>query len=313
MRQLIVRRLVQAIPLLFIVSFLTFFLVSLIPGSVATALIGTSGTPAAYARMERQLGLNKPVFVQYWHWLYRVLHGNLGSSLQNKQSVAEMLNSRLTVTLTLIVATVIVVSIVGVGLGVVSSVRGGFMNRIIDLLSWLGLAVPNFWLGLVLVSTFAVTFHVFPALGLTAFSSSPVGWLKSLVLPVIALAAAPIAVVMRQTRDAMSNVLEGEFIRTLRASGLTERSIVMRHALKNASLPVVSVLGVLLVSLLGGTVIVENVFAIPGLGSLAVSAVSAHDLPVVEGVAVYFTLIVIVVNLFVDIAYGLLSPKVRVR
>ncbi len=158
-----------------------------------------------------------------------------------------------------------------------------------------------------------MTFRFFPAVGLTAFSTSPVGWLKSLILPVFALAAAPIAVVIRQTRDAMTTALNGESVRTLRASGLTERSIVMKHALKNASLPVVSVLGVLFVSLLGGTVIVENVFAIPGLGSLAVSAVSAHDLPVVEGVAVYFTLIVIVVNLLVDIAYGLLSPKVRIR
>ncbi len=134
---------------------LTFFLVSLIPGSVATALIGTSGTKALYARVERQLGLNQPVYVQYWRWLVKAFHGNLGSSLQNKQPVVEMLNSRLTVTLTLILATVLVVSLVGVALGIVSAVKTGILNRFIDLLSWLGLAMPNFWLGLVLVTTFS--------------------------------------------------------------------------------------------------------------------------------------------------------------
>jgi peptide/nickel transport system permease protein len=157
-----------------------------------------------------------------------------------------------------------------------------------------------------------VALHWLPAGGFVSFSTSPVGWLKSLVLPVIALSAGPLAVVAKQTRDAMLDEMGRPYVRTLRAAGLTERSVILRHAFKNASIPVVTVLGVLLVQLLGGTVIVETVFVLPGLGSLAASSVGAHDLPVVEGVAVYFTLIVIVMNLLVDVAYGWLNPKVRV-
>jgi peptide/nickel transport system permease protein len=312
LRKLVVRRLLQAVPLLLVISSLTFVLVSLIPGSVATALLGVSGTPAEYALIERQLGLNKPVYVQYWRWLDHVFHGSLGVSLENHQSVAAVLNSRIGVTVTLILATVVVVATVGVSLGVVAAVQKGIVGRMVDGLSWLGLAIPNFWLGLLLVAFFSVFLRLLPSEGFVPFATSPLQWLKSLILPVVALAAGPLAVVVKQTRDAMVAVLNGEFIRTLRASGVKERSIVLKHALKNAALPVVTVLGVLFVQLLGGTVVVENVFALPGLGSLAVSSVSAHDLPVIEGVAVYFTLIVIAVNLLVDIAYGWLSPKVRV-
>lgn len=295
-----------------IVSSLTFLLVSLIPGSVATALVGVTGTPAEYAKVERQLGLDKPVYVQYWHWLSKAVRGNLGTSLQNDQSVTGILNSRLGVTLTLIVLTVVVVSFLGISLGTVAALRRGAVGQLIDGLAWLGVAVPNFWFGLLLVSAFSVSLHLLPSEGFVAFSTSPARWLSSLVLPVTALAVGPIAVVTKQTRDAMTGVLESEFIRSLRACGVAERSILFKHALRNAAIPVVTVLGVLFVQLLGGTVIVENVFALPGLGGLAVSSVSAHDLPVVEGVAVYFTLIVIVVNMIVDLVYGWCNPKVRV-
>jgi len=313
MRKLLIRRLVQAIPLLLIVSSLTFVLVSFIPGSVATALLGVSGTPAEYAIVKRQLGLDQPVYTQYWRWLDRVLHGSMGTSLENHQSVTSILNSRIGVTLTLIILTVFVVALVGVSLGVIAAIRKGVLGQVVDGLSWLGIAIPNFWFGLLLVGLFSVSFHLLPSEGFVAFGTSPVQWLKSLVLPVAALSAGPLAVVVKQTRDAMVSVLGGDFIRNLRASGVSERSIVLKHALKNAAVPVVTVIGVLFVQLLGGTVVVENVFALPGLGSLAVSSVSAHDLPVIEGVTVYFTLIVIGVNLLVDIAYGWLSPKVRIE
>jgi len=312
-KRMIGRRLLQSIPLLLVVSSLTFVLVSLIPGSIATALIGLQGTPAEYAQLEHQLGLDKPVYVQYWNWLEKAFHGNLGASLQNNQSVVAILASRIDVTIILIAATVIVVAVVGMGLGIVAARRGGLLGRILDALVWIGVGVPNFWLGLLFVSVFAVSLHALPAEGLVSFATSPSGWAKSLVLPIIALAAGPVAVVMKQTRDEMVVVLRSEYIRTLRASGVPERSIVFKHALKNAALPVTTVLGVLFINLLSGTVVVETVFALPGLGSLAASAVAAHDLPVVEGVAVYFTLIVIAINLLVDIAYGWLSPKVRVR
>lgn len=312
MRQLVVRRLVQAVPLLLVVSSLTFILVSLIPGSVATALLGVSGTRQAYVRTEHELGLDKPVYAQYWHWLDSAVRGNLGTSLQNHQAVTGILDTRLGVTLTLIIATVIVVAVVGIGLGTLAALRGGLLGRLVNGLSWLGLGVPSFWLGLLLVGIFSILLRLLPAVGYVSFSVSPGDWAKSLILPVLTLSAGPLAIVIKQTRDAMVATLRADFIRTLRASGVPERSIVFRHALKNAALPIVTVLGVIFVNLLSGTVVVENVFALPGLGSLAVSAVAAHDLPVIEGVTTYFTLLVIAVNLIVDATYGWLNPKVRV-
>lgn len=312
MIRFVIRRLLQAIPLLLVVSSLTFILASFIPGSVATALYGTSATPAQLAQINRKLGLDEPIYTQYWHWLSRAVQGNLGHSLLNGQSVAQILNGRLTVTLTLVIATVFVVALVGVGLGVLTSLRGGIVARSVDRLSWLGQGLPNFWVGLLLVSAFAVGLRWLPTQGFVNFSTSPVQWLKSLILPVLALSLGPVAVVMKQTRTSMVEELSHEYIRTLRAAGVSERSIVLRHALKNAAPPTLTVLGLVFVGLLGGTVVVEAVFSLPGLGSLAVSSVPDHDLPVIEGVVLYFTLMVIVVNLVLDVMYGWLNPRIRV-
>lgn len=313
MSRLIGRRLAQAVPLLLIVSSLTFILVSLIPGSVAVALLGDSGTPAEYALINRRLGLNQPVWLQYWHWLARAAHGNLGASLQNNQAVTSILNGRLGVTLTLVIGTVLVVACLGMTLGAVSARNNGAVSRAIDGLTWIGIAIPNFWLGLLLVALFSVSLKLLPAGSFVAFSASPTAWARSLVLPIVALSVAPLVVVAKQTRDSLREELAKSYVRTLRACGVAERTIMIRYALRNAAIPVITVLGVLFVQLLGGTVVVETVFVLPGLGSLAASSVPAHDLPVVEGVAVYFTLIVIAMNLLVDSLYGLLNPKVRVR
>jgi peptide/nickel transport system permease protein len=313
MTRIILRRLAQALPLLFVVSAFTFILVSLIPGSVATALLGDSGTPAEYAALTQRLGLNQPVYLQYWHWVIKALRGNLGVSLQNNQSVTEILNSRVDVTLTLVIGTVVVVTLLGVSMGVVGALRRGLVARSLDSVSWLGLAVPNFWFGLLLVELFSLTLKLLPSEGFVSFSTSPINWLRSLILPVLALSVGPLAVVAKQTKEALSEELTKGYVRTLRSSGVSEWSIVLRHALKNAAVPVVTVLGVLFAQLLGGTVIVETVFVLPGLGSLASASVSAHDLPVVEGVAVYFALIVIAMNLGIDVIYGWLNPKLRVR
>ncbi len=313
MFRIIVRRLAQALPLLLVVSSFTYILVSLIPGSVATTLLGDSGTPAEYAAIRARLGLNQPVYEQYWHWLLHALHGNLGVSLQNNQAVSSILNSRLDVTLTLVIGTVIVVAVVGVAAGVVAATRGGILGKAIDGVAWIGLAVPNFWFGLLLVEFFSLTLRLLPSEGFVPFETSPEQWLKSLLLPILALSVGPIAVVAKQTREAMLAELGRDYIRTLRASGISETSIVFRHALKNAAVPVVTVLGVLFAQLLGGTVVVETVFVLPGLGSLASTSVAAHDLPVVEGVAIYFALIVVVMNLAIDIIYGWLNPRIRVQ
>ncbi len=309
---LIRRRVVQAIPLLLLISSLTFVLVSLIPGSVAAALYGLSATPEQQAEISKKLGLANPLYVQYWDWLKDAVHANLGNSLLNQQPVISLLNQRVGVTLTLTIATIIVVTIVGVGLGIYTSLRPGILARIIDRVSWLGHSIPNFWLGLVLVTVFSLTLRWLPSEGYVPFAVSPARWLESLILPVIALAITPLAVVIRQTRTALVRELSSDYVRTLRAAGVSELSLVLRHALKNAAVPVVTVLGLDFIALLGGTVVVETVFVLPGIGSLAASSVPTHDLPVIEGIVVYYTFIVIVVNLVLDILYGWLDPKVRI-
>jgi peptide/nickel transport system permease protein len=308
------RWLASSIALLFAVSVLTFVLSALAPGDAAKAMLSgqtTSYTPEQYQHLRHELGIDQPLPVQYWHWLDRLLHGSLGTDLFSGQPITEALNARLGASLSIIVGTVLVSAVVGVGIGVFSAVRGGVPGRLANGLSLLGLAAPNFWLSLVLIELLAVQLPVLPPTGYVPFGEDPGNWLRSLVLPVIALSVGGAAFIARQTRDAMADTLSRTFILVLRAHGLPLRSIIFKHALRNAAIPVVTLLGLMFVSLLGGTVLIETVFAVPGLGQQAVTASSTHNLPMIEGVAFYFTVIVIIVNLLVDLSYGWLNPKVR--
>lgn len=190
-------------------------------------------------------------------------------------------------------------------------VRGGGVGRAVEVLSLVGLALPGFWVAIILAAVFAVTLRIFPATGYVPPSASVSRWIWSLTLPVIALGLAGVASVAKQTRDSMKDTLAREYIRTLRASGIGQRSIVWKHALRNGAIPVVTVLGLVFVSALSSTVFVEAVFVLPGLGSMAVTATSQHDIPVIEGIALYFTVLVVIVNMLLDIVYGMLNPKVR--
>jgi peptide/nickel transport system permease protein len=309
-----IRWLTSSVVLLFAVTVLTFLLSALAPGDAAKAILSgqtTSYTPEQYQQLRHELGIDQPLPVQYWHWLYRLLHGSLGTDLFSGQPITQAINGRLGASLSIIVFTVLVSAVVGVGIGVFSAVRGGLAGKLLDGISLLGLAAPNFWLSLLLIEVLAVQYPLFPATGYTQFGDDPLQWLRSLVLPVLALAVGGSAFIARQTRDAMADVLARDFIVVLRAHGLPLRSIIFKHALRNAAIPVVTLLGLLFVSLLGGTVLIESVFAIPGLGQQAVAASSTHNLPMIEGVAFYFTVVVIIVNLLVDLSYGWLNPKVR--
>jgi peptide/nickel transport system permease protein len=239
------------------------------------------------------------------------VRGDLGTSLLNNQPVTQALNERLQPTLSLILLATLLAGLLGIGLGVLSAVKSGVLGRAVDVLSLAGLALPTFWLGLLLVAFLAVRVHLFPATGYTPISQSPGAWLQGLILPVVALAFGAMAVVAKQTRDAMRTALDRDFIRTLRANGVGEGSIVFKHALRNAAIPVVTVLGLVFIGLLSGTVLVESVFVLPGLGGLAVQATTSHDLPLVQGAVLYFTILVVIVNLVVDLSYGWLNPKAR--
>ncbi len=313
MLRIVGNRLLLSVPLLVIVSTLTFLLEALIPGDLARTIVGPQGTQEQYLQLKHSLGLDQPLITRYQQWLENVIHGDFGNSLFNHEPVTMLLNVRLSVTLSLVIGATLLAAIVGVLLGIAGALRADIAGTAVDALSMVGLAIPNFFLGLLLIALFAVAIPLFPATGYVPFDASPLDWARSLVLPVVVLATPGIAVVAKQTRDSMRAVLERPFIRTLRAAGLPRRSIIFKHALRSAAAPVVTVLGLIFVASLGGTVVVESVFAMPGLGGLAVQATTQHDLPLIQGVAVYFTALVVVVNLLIDLAYGWLDPRVRVE
>ncbi|MGW2418787.1 ABC transporter permease [Streptomyces sp. NPDC001709] len=309
--RLVVRRLLSSTPLLFLVSALTFVLVSLVPGDPARTIVGQHATVEQYEAVRRQLGLDEPLPVQYGHWLVQVFHGDLGTSLFSGEPVTSVLNNRLPVSLSLIIAGTIVSGILGVLLGLLSARRGGLLVRAVDVLALVGLAVPAFWFALVLIAVGAVRLRWFPVTGYVPLADDPVEWGRSLVLPVLSLSLSAVAIIAKQTRDSVLDTFGRDFIRVMQANGFSRRSILYRHVLRNAALPVVTVLGVVLVSLLAAAVFVETVFAMPGLGSLTQQATVQHDIPVIQGAVLYITVLVVLVNLLVDLAYSRLDPRMR--
>ena len=312
MLKLVARRLALSAPLVVVVTALTFVLNNLAPGDLARTILGADGTEAQYQALRGQLGLDRPLAAQYFDWLTHAVHGDLGQSFFTKESVVALINARIGVTLSIMLGVLIVCAAAGLALGVASALRGGWVGKAIDFLSLIGLIFPSFWVALILISFFAVTLRWLPATGYVPFFDSPTGWAVSLVLPVLAVSLHSIANVAKQTRDSMADVLGRDFIRALRACGVPERSIIWKHALRNAALPVVTVLGLVMVGAISGTVFVERVFVLPGLGSLAVSAALDKDIALLQGVTLYFTLLTIGINLAIDISYGWLNPKVRV-
>lgn len=305
-------RMAVSVPLLLTVSVIVFALQWLTPGDAAVSLAGPGADPSQIDELRRRLGLDKPIYTQYWDWLTNLLlHGSFGQSLINGESVGSILNTRLPVTLSLIMFATAVSTVIGLGLGVSSSRGSKISARVVDVASVAGLAVPSFWLGLLLIAVFSVSLGWLPPNGYTTISDSLSGWALSLALPVCALSAAGVTMVAKQVRDAMLDVLGSNFIRNLRANGLPERSVILKHALRSVAIPILTVSGLLFVNALGGAVVIEHVFGLPGLGSLAVTASSSHDIPIIQGVAMYFTLLVVAMNLLLDVTYGWINPRVR--
>ena len=311
MLKVIRRRLLLSIPLVLTVTFLSFFLEALTPGSEAATILGTSATPAQIRALTLRLGLDHPFYVQYWHWLVGVLHGDLGRSIITGVPVSATLNSGLPVTVSEIGGAVLIALLGGVALGVMGAVLKGRVGKLFDMVSLAGLAIPSFWLGYLLVLLFADRLQVLPAVGYVSPSASVFRWAESMVLPVVTLGVAGAALIAKQTRDGMLDVLSRPFVDSLRVRGVSRKSIIFRHALRAALPNVITLTGLYVVSLLLGTAVVDNVFALPGLGADVVQATTAHDLIVVDGVALYFTLIVVIVFMFADVANTWLSPRQR--
>jgi peptide/nickel transport system permease protein len=311
MALLIVRRIGFGIVLIVAVSIVVFVIVGLTPGDAASVIAGPHSTAAQVAQVRHELGLDLPLPVQYANWFSHAIRGDLGSSIVNSQPVLDLLNSRLAVTLCIILLSTAFTAILGVAAGAWSAYRGGVVGRAIDVVSMLTFSLPSYWLGLLLVLVFAVELRVLPAVGYVDFTASPANWARSLILPVATLAIGGAAGVARQTRDSMLSTLDQEFVLAHRADGVPERTIVFRHALRNCAAPILSMIGLFFVGSLSGTVLIEQVFLMPGLGGLAVSSAAEHDIPVIEGIAVYFAILVVVVNLVLDLIFGWLNPKAR--
>jgi peptide/nickel transport system permease protein len=311
MLRLLLRRLIASVVLIILIPGITFFIQGLIPGNAAQAILGPTATPEQVAALNQQLGLDQPIVVRYADWFVGFLHGDLGVSLINGEPVTQVLGSRLAVSLSLVIGSIIVLTVIGVVAGVIATVGGKVWGPIVDVISTAGLAIPNFWFGVILISFFAVQLAVLPATGYVPFEADPGQWIVSLVLPVAALAFAGTTVVAKQTREQMVLALASPYARSMRANGVRPGSLVFKHALRNASGPVVTVIGVVFVGALSGSVVVENIFVLPGLGSEAIIAATGRDYNVIQGIAVFMTLIVVVVNVVIDIANGILNPKVR--
>lgn len=311
MLKVVAYRLLISIPVLFVVSFVTFIIASVAPGNAAHVILGQGASPEQIAALEQALGLDKPVVVQYGDWLVNALHGDLGTSLVNGQPVVQSIAQRIQPTLSLLLVSVIVISLVGVVLGVVAATRGGVLARVIDVLTFAGLAVPNFVFALYLIPLFALTLRVLPASGYRPISDGVGVWSATLVLPVVAMAFGSVGIVAKQARASMEDALASEFVPMMRANGYSRASIIYRHALKTAGMPILSAIGLAFVGLISGTILIETVFAFPGLGGLAVQASGQSDIPVVVGVTVVFTIFVVIINLLVDLSFAAINPKVR--
>lgn len=308
----IIRRLIGVIPVVFLVSIGVFSLTYLIPGDAAVTLAGETATPERVEQIRQDLGLDRPLLAQYGSWLSGVLQGDLGTSFYANQPVTEELVRRFPATLSLAFGAMSFTVVVGMALGITAARRpGSIADRLLQVVASIGIAMPSFWIALILVLVFAVTLGWLPAIGYVPLTESPADWLKSILMPSIALGIAGAAVVARQLRGALMDVLSLDYVRTARARGVSPRRIVAKHALKNAMVPVLTVLGVQAAYLLGGTVVIEQIFGIPGVGKYVYDSLFTLDLPVVQGAVIFIALLVILVNLLVDISYGMVNPKAR--
>jgi peptide/nickel transport system permease protein len=305
-------RLLLGLPLVFVVMTLTFVMLRLAPGDPVVTILGTHATTDQIDAMRHELGLDRPIMDQYADFVVDLAHGQVGKSLLSSRSATEVVISRLPVTLALAVGATVVSMVAGVVLGIFSALRAGAGGKTVRVVVILGQSIPDYWLGLIFIVLVAVHLGWFPPNGWVSLSKSPAGWAQHLFLPVVTLGIASMASVARMARAEMAGLLERDFVRTLRANGVSERSIVYRHALKNASIPIVTVVGIRFIGMLGSAVIIERIFALPGIGSLAVESATRSDYPVMQALVMYVSLAVVIVNLVVDVLYGWLNPRVRV-
>lgn len=312
MTRYLIRRFLTTLVSIALASVVVFGAVLLVPGDPASIILGMNASPEALAALRTKLGLDVPPVLRYLQWAGGVLRGDLGESLQYQKSVAQLIGDRLLVSLPLTLAAALVATLIALPVGIFTALRrGSVWDPMVILASQLGAAIPSFWMALLLILLFAVHWGVLPSTGFPGWDRSVVGSLRSLVLPVLALALGQAAVMARLTRAAMLDVLSQDFVRTARAKGLALRSVVGKHALRNALVTLITVLGLSLTNVFIGSIVVEQVFALPGLGRLALTAIGNRDYPLLQGIILLYASVIVLLSFLVDLSYGWLDPRIR--
>ena len=308
----VLRRIVATIPVMAVVALFVFSLLYIAPGDPAAVIAGEQASPADVERIRQNLGLDRPFLVRFGEWSWQILHGDLGTSIFTNMPVTTMIAQRFEPTLSLMVITLCLTIVIAVPLGVLAAWKAGtWIDRAIMAFAVFGFSVPVFVIAYLLAFLFALQLQWLPVQGYTPLSQGLWPWLENLILPAIALGCVYIALIARTTRAAMLEVLQQDYVRTARAKGIGQRGILFVHALKNASVPIVTVIGIGIALLIGGAVVTESVFAIPGLGRLTVDAILRRDYPLIQGLVLLFSFVYVLVNLMIDLLYTLLDPRIR--
>lgn len=313
MKAYALQRIIALIPVLLIASLVIFTIVRLAPGGPAAVILGEQATAPQIDALNHKLGLDQPLYVQFAKWVRDVFTGNLGESLFYNGSVTSVIGQHIQPTLLLSTYAILLAIIIGVPIGTIAALRhGSLLDRGLMSVSLIGVAAPSFLIALILIIVAAVKFHFLPSGGYVRIQSSFFGNLKSLILPAISLSLGSLALIARITRSAVLEVLGSDYVRTAHAKGLKNRTVVVRHILRSALLNVITIIGLVFAGLMGGTVVIETVFHIPGIGSLIIHAVIRRDFPLVQGTILYITFAVVLVNLVVDLLYAWIDPRVNV-
>ena len=308
----VVRRVIATVPVMAVVAFFVFSLLYIAPGDPAAVIAGDQATPADVERIRQSLGLDRPFLVRFGEWVWQILHGDLGTSIFTNLPVTTMMAQRFEPTLSLMLVTLVFAVAVAVPIGVLAAWKAGtWIDRVIMAFAIFGFSVPVFVIAYLLAFVFALELEWLPVQGYTPLAGGIWPWFQNLILPAVALGCVYMALTARITRAAMLEVLQQDYIRTARAKGIGQRGILFVHALKNASVPIVTVIGIGVALLIGGAVVTESVFAIPGLGRLTVDAILRRDYLLIQGLVLLFSFVYVLVNLLVDLSYTLLDPRIR--
>ncbi|MGL4798225.1 MAG: ABC transporter permease [Cellulosilyticaceae bacterium] len=307
-----IRKFFSLVITLFLMSLITFAAFQILPGDPASIILGMDADPLQLEALRNELGLNEPLLTQYLSWFKNALTFNLGESIRFNMPVSELILARIPITTSLTLLTLVFTLLIGIPLGTFVASKDTPSGHVVSTLSQLGMAIPAFWMGIILIMIFSITFSIFPSDGYVPFSENPIEWLKSLFLPSLSMALGTSAILIRYLKTAMQDELPKLYVLVARGKGLSEKKIINKHILKNALIPTITILGMLIVDILGGSIITENVFNLPGLGNLMVTSIHSRDLPLIQGLVLYLGTIVVFFNFLVDILYALIDPRIRI-